>query len=241
MVQHDAIMATLVLLQPATAVGETSATSPLPRWTSVYPKILTVLQRTDESDWPSTLTPAFAAAEATSQRTGHPEMAGLQLTAGRYYLVLARSPASYALHIDLRTTVPADEWPMDVATSPVRVTLERDGEAFVVQPGRLAATDWSRVFDFHKLLAAPSQPLDVVALRSVGLRELPWWGMLSWCVLTAALWAAGRALQRQRVARQRAEELLRLGQVARLNTLGELAAGMAHELNQPLTALLSST
>jgi len=43
------------------------------------------------------------------------------------------------------------------------------------------------------------------------------------------------------VARQRAEELLRLGQVARLNTLGELAAGMAHELNQPLTALLANT
>ena len=78
-------------------------------------------------------------------------------------------------------------------------------------------------------------------VRSVGLSELPWWGMLGWCVLTAGLWAAGHALWRQRAARQRAEELLRLGQVARLNTLGELAAGMAHELNQPLTALLSST
>ena len=40
---------------------------------------------------------------------------------------------------------------------------------------------------------------------------------------------------------ERAEELLRLGQVARLNTLGELAAGMAHELNQPLTAVLANT
>ena len=40
--------------------------------------------------------------------------------------------------------------------------------------------------------------------------------------------------------RERAEELLRLGQVARLNTLGELAAG-AHELNQPLSAVLAST
>ena len=40
---------------------------------------------------------------------------------------------------------------------------------------------------------------------------------------------------------RRAEELLRLGQVARLNQLGELAAGMAHELNQPLTALLANT
>jgi C4-dicarboxylate-specific signal transduction histidine kinase len=46
---------------------------------------------------------------------------------------------------------------------------------------------------------------------------------------------------RQRAERSRAEELLRLGQVARLNTLGELAAGMAHELNQPLTAVLAST
>ena len=46
---------------------------------------------------------------------------------------------------------------------------------------------------------------------------------------------------RQRAARSRAEELLRLGQVARLNTLGELAAGMAHELNQPLTAVMANT
>jgi C4-dicarboxylate-specific signal transduction histidine kinase len=48
-------------------------------------------------------------------------------------------------------------------------------------------------------------------------------------------------LRRQRAERQRAEELLRLGQVARLNTLGELAAGMAHELNQPLAAVLASS
>jgi C4-dicarboxylate-specific signal transduction histidine kinase len=49
-----------------------------------------------------------------------------------------------------------------------------------------------------------------------------------------------RALQRQRTARERAEELLRLGQVARLNTMGELAAGMAHEVNQPLTAVIAN-
>lgn len=242
-VQHDAIMATLALLQPAAAAGDAAgaASSPLPRLTSVYPQILSVLQRTAQSDWPAALQTELAAAEATSRRTGHAAMAGVNLPAGRYYLVLAATPASYALHIDLRATIPTEEWPMDRATSPVRVTLDRDGEAFVVQPGPADTGSGIRTYDFHKLLAAPSQPLDVVARRSVSLRELPWWGMLGWCLLTAALWAAGRALWRQRVARQRAEELLRLGQVARLNTLGELAAGMAHELNQPLTALLSST
>lgn len=242
-VQHDAIMATLALLQPATAAGDntSAAPSPLPRLTSVYPQILAVLQRSAQGEWPPALQAELAAAEAASRRTGHAALAALNLPAGRYYLVLAGLPASYALHIDLRTTIPADEWPMDMAASPVRVTLEQGGEAFVVQPGRGDLGSGIRSYDFHKLLAAPSQPLDVVARRSVGLHELPWWGMLGWSLLTAALWAAGHALWRQRVARQRAEELLRLGQVARLNTMGELAAGMAHELNQPLTALLSST
>ena len=259
-VQHDAIMATLSLLQPPQTAGapvaaasgtaslptsaETapaSTASTLPRLASVYPQILAVLQRPAAGAWPPALAHELLAAEEASRRSGHAAMAVLNLPAGRYYLVLAGFPASYALHIDLRTTVPAGEWPMDMATSPVRVTLERSGAAFVVQPGQAEWGSGIRTYDFHKLLAASSQPLDVVARRSVGLGELPWWGMLGWCGFTAALWLAGRALQRQRVARRRAEELLRLGQVARLNTLGELAAGMAHELNQPLTALLSST
>ncbi|MFY3384576.1 sensor histidine kinase [Paracidovorax sp. MALMAid1276] len=242
-VQHDAIMATLALLQPSSADGPSgpSAASPLPRLPSVYPQILAVLQRTAHTDWPPGLRDELAAAEAASRRTGHAAMAALNLPAGRYYLVLAAAPASYALHIDLRATIPTDEWPMDLADSPVRVTLEQGTDAFVVQPGRAHSGAEGRTYTFHKHLAAASQPLDVVLQRSVGLHELPWWGMLGWCLLTAALWAAGHALWRQRVARQRAEELLRLGQVARLNTLGELAAGMAHELNQPLTALLAST
>ena len=81
----------------------------------------------------------------------------------------------------------------------------------------------------------------MVALRQVSWRELPWAWMDAWTLLVTGLMFTALALQRQRRERQRAEELLRLGQVARLNALGELAAGMAHELNQPLTALLANT
>ena len=240
-VQHDAILATLALLQPSAPGQGNAADATLPRLPSVYPQILSVLQRpVGAGGWPGALQAPLSAAEAASRRSGHAEMALVDLPAGRFHLVLASTPASHALQIDLRTTVPQDEWPMDMATSPVRVTLEQGGAAFVVQPGRVGdGLGWS--YAFHKLLAAPSQPLDVVARRTVGVAELPWLAMLGWCMFTAALWGGGLAWWRQRIARRRAEELLRLGQVARLNTLGELAAGMAHELNQPLTALLSST
>lgn len=131
---------------------------------------------------------------------------------------------------------------MQRESSPVRVSLVHAGSEHVIQPGAPAATNgrgWR--FEFHKVVAAESQPFDVVAVRDLGWSHLPWGRMLAWVLSVAFLLAAARHLQRQRSERRRAEELLRLGQVGRLNTLGELAAGMAHELNQPLTAVLANT
>jgi len=236
-VQHDAILSTLALLQPAEP-GQGGADAALPRLPSVYPQILDVLRRPADGAWPAAA-PGLDTAEAASRAAGHATLARPDLAAGRYHLVLASTPASYALHIDLHATVPQGEWPMDRAASPVRVTLEHAGQTFTIQSGHLPAHGWT--YGFRKTLASPSQPLDVVARRVVGWDELPWFAMLGWCAATAAAAVAMRMLWRHRVARRRAEELLRLGQVARLNTLGELAAGMAHELNQPLTALLSGT
>ncbi|MBC7380039.1 MAG: two-component sensor histidine kinase [Burkholderiaceae bacterium] len=233
-VQHDAVLATLALLQPR-ADGDASG-SPEQKLSSVYPQILQVAHAGAGAPWADQ---GMQAAEAQSRTSRQAALAGLDLKAGRYWLVLAADPLSYALLIDVRSTVAVDEWPMQVATSPVRVTLEQAGQQFVVQPGRLGDSGWR--FDFHKHLAAASQPFDVVAQRRVGWVELPWWRMLAFGLAVGAGLAMLLALQRQRAARRRAEELLRLGQVARLNTLGELAAGMAHELNQPLTAMLANT
>jgi signal transduction histidine kinase len=236
-VQHDAILATLALLQPDGAGP--SGTPPEQRLPALYPQILAVQRRDPSQTWPD---PALAEAEAASRTARRAALAAPDLHSGRYRMVLAATPTSYALTIDLRGMVPWSEWPMQRESSPVRVSLVHAGSEHVIQPGARTPTDgrgWR--FEFHKVVAAESQPFDVVAVRDVGWSQLPWGRMLAWMLSVAFLLAALRHLQRQRSERRRAEELLRLGQVGRLNTLGELAAGMAHELNQPLTAVLANT
>ncbi|MDP3136077.1 MAG: ATP-binding protein [Burkholderiaceae bacterium] len=230
--QHDAIMATLALLS-----GPDDAAQPEQRLASVYPQILGVQRRDGEQAWPEE---QLRAADVLSRARGRPVLSEVDFSRGRYQIVQGVGLTSHALRIDIRAMVPWSEWPMAPDRSPVRVILEHEGQRFVLQAGAPdGGTGWR--FDFRKHLAADSQPFDVVAVRQVRWSELPWGWMAAWTAALGAVLAALLALQRQRAERRRGEELLRLGQVARLNTLGELAAGMAHELNQPLTAVLANT
>lgn len=233
-VQHDAILATLALLQTSD-----SAVRPEQRLPSVYPQILSIQRRDRQETWGNA---RIDSAQTESRRMQHAALGEVDLKAGRYQLILGAEPTSFLLLIDIRSMVPWSEWPMAPDSSPVQVSLEQAGNSFVLQPGSVdTAHPGGWHFEFHKLLAAPSQPFTVWVKRDVGWSELPWAWMLGWAVLVAVVLRGGCTLQRQRHDRRRAQELLRLGQVARLNTLGELAAGMAHELNQPLTAVLANT
>jgi len=163
-VQHEAVLATLALLQPGALPGEPEPAAQ--RLSSVYPQILSVQRRAPTSPWPSA---SLQAAEQASGQTRAAALANPDVTLdrGRYQLVLAAQPASYALLIDVHHTVPWSEWPMPVQTSPVRVTLElAKGAAFVVQPGRLGDSGWR--YEFRKHLASVSQPFELVAVRQVG-------------------------------------------------------------------------
>ncbi len=239
-VQHDAILATLALL----AVPGEAAQREL-RLPTLYPQIVSVQRRDGAALWPDA---ALQALDAESRRLGRAVLAGVMLSQGQYQVLLGAEPTSYLLTIDIQRMVPWAEWPFPAdGSSPVVVSLSHGTQHMLLQPGRgSAAADgatplrgWQ--FSARKVLAAESQPLDILVERQVGWPELPWAWMGLWAALVAALLFVARTLLRQRDDGLRDQALLRLGKVARLNTLGELAAGIAHELNQPLTAILANT
>ncbi|WP_088286598.1 ATP-binding protein [Ideonella sp. A 288] len=236
-VQHDAILATLALLQPG------AAEAPEQRLPALYPQVLQVLRRDADGRWPGDASAAaspaaFDTAEAASRTQRRAVLAQAALAQGHFTLVRADTPTSFALRIDAAAMVPWAEWPL-ARDGAVRVALAHGDQQLVLQPGREATGPWR--FNFAKPLAADSQPFDIRLSQRLPWHALPWAALAACWATAAAAAAAGAAWRRQRAARRRAEELVRLGQVGRLNALGELAAGMAHELNQPLTAVLAST
>ena len=231
-VQHEAILATLNLLGAGRQAEQ--------RLPAVYPQVIAALSRDEGDHWRDA---ALQEAEQRSRAAHHAVLGGIDAAAGQYTLVLAGEPASFALRIDVQRLVASDAWPL-ARSGPVRVTLNYADHVFVLQRGERTAAQplgLTEGFAFAKPLSAASQPFELHLSRATGPVEWPWNWLLAWAAFSALAMAALASSQHARRARRRAEELLRVGRIARLNTLGELAGGIAHELNQPLTAILAGT
>lgn len=222
--QHEALLAALSLLPLETA----RSPALLARLRPSYPQIVALRPVDNVAPWQ---TPLMASRQL--QRA-----VWMADDATHFWLVRATPTATegVALRVDLTRMLPASERPGPGAD--LLLTLP-DGR--VVWLGRAPVHPVSTPIrlGFEKVLGSDSQAFRFQGARQVLLRELPWLALLLWAAISGAAVAGLRLVLQQRLARRRAEHLLRLGQASRLNTLGEMAAGLAHELNQPLTAILS--
>ncbi|RPH27805.1 GHKL domain-containing protein [Buttiauxella warmboldiae] len=96
--------------------------------------------------------------------------------------------------------------------------------------------DWWR---WEKQIASPSQPLNLAVTHHPDWRSLPWLALLFVGVFWAVVIYFYNQYQVTKRQRNIADLRAHYSELARLNAMGEMAAGMVHELNQPLTAILS--
>ncbi|WP_341668245.1 sensor histidine kinase [Alcaligenes sp. SDU_A2] len=229
--QHDAILQMLVLLQPPVQRIERLGTLE-----AMFPQVMAIYREENGTPWAN---PLWEQAQQQSLKVERAVLTDVHLSQGRYVLLVAAHPASFAVTLDLNAAIAWDEWPFRRNGSPVRVVLEWQDQQWVISPGLDEAGPV--VFQSGKTLASNSQPFQLHTRRVVTYADLPWGQALLWSLFSALLVFVVLYVRKQREQTLRAQELLRIGQVARLNSLGEMAAGLAHELNQPLTSVLANT
>lgn len=163
-----------------------------------------------------------------------------------HYLMIKRSPNSaqarngLALDIDARMLV-GDAGPLWTQAGTALTLSLPDGTRLVGRPITQEALRFSRI------LGSASQPLLLETGMEIGILDLlppSRTGLIlaSTSLLYVVAMAALRQRRRTRTAIEQARVSAlesRLAHASRVNTLGEMASGLVHELTQPLTAILA--
>ncbi|MGU8079353.1 sensor histidine kinase [Burkholderia pyrrocinia] len=153
---------------------------------------------------------------------------------GGYWLV---ADTGWAVRIDTRHLLQPGDWP-DSLTS---ATLHLQDRAFDLLHRDAPTTPFGWTMQLEKHLPAQPQAFVLTTTRTLTIVDLPWLPIALWNAVAALLAAGAFGAWRLRETRRRERARARLDGVARLDTLGEMAAGLAHELNQPLTAIVTHT
>lgn len=250
--QHDAHMTALSAIAVA-AGGErndlfldVAATI-----TRFYPRIdevqLVPLDPDAEIVGTEPLDPATAQLVRSAARTSDGRIALLPHP-GRphHYIMVKRSPNSDAARYGLMLGIDAEGLVGEAApfwSRPgVALGLSLPDGQPLLDPGAASGT-----IRFSKVLGSASQPLLLQTGVKIGLADLfpPVATILTLLAVALAYVAALAALRQRARARAAMEQARlsaldsRLAHASRVNALGEMASGLAHELTQPLTAILA--
>lgn len=214
-----------------------------------YPRIAAIdLVALDGRAAVSTRSGTDAAVEAAVRAAARSSTGALVLVPapGRvgHYLLVKRSPNSDAARYGLALEIDAA-----AMAEPDQPFWQRPdvAQGLSLPDGTLLAGQVVPAPDYARPLSSSSQPLmlrsalsggllgGVSALRAVAAAMVV-------TVAFAAMLAVWRQVRVRRQAERRAAlsaQEARLAHASRVNALGEMASGMAHELTQPLTAILS--
>lgn len=263
--QHDAHMTALSALA---ATGEQSSAGLKAVATNIaqfYPRIIAVdviamlpdvtlssSSRSDITAAPIAMLVAAARLSASkSELIAKPEMVG------RYVLIKLLSADDtirhvVALEIDAKRLI---ETELASDFSRIELLEKRGGQAIYTNaptgsPAPMGWGAWTVVrLDTTKVLASTSQPLHLTLSRDVSIATIiPWAGVGLSGLITGVMLLLLRAIVSARRAERNATRMAsasaqeaRLAHATRINAMGELSLAIAHELAQPLAALLSQS
>ena len=182
-----------------------------------------------------------------------PEMVQTGHDMGRYLLIKRvpnNSDARYALALEIDAARLTDDEAVTASRSH-RQLLMPDGTELRNAGNATFAPVWlpNLPLAFVKPLGSASQPLVLDIRRGVPLFDLVPWGLIGlFAVASGVALATYRSYHLARLAARDAlarvafrEQEVRLAHASRVNAMGELALGIAHELAQPLAAMLSQS
>ncbi|CAB3805728.1 Adaptive-response sensory-kinase SasA [Paraburkholderia caffeinitolerans] len=222
--QHEAILATLgaapLSASPAQVLENLHASMP---------------QLTGLAFWRPASGWVGANASTPSAPPAHAHAGQVSLTfdgASAYWLI---GSSGWAVRVDAQQLLQAGDWPASLSSA----TLRLHSRAFNLLQRTAADAPFGWTLHLEKHLPARPQDFVLLTTRTLRAADLPWLAIVLWNTVCALIAAAALGTWRLRQVRRRETARARLDRFDRLDTFGEMAAGLAHELNQPLTAIVS--